>query len=342
MAYGVSAQVVTPSTKPVFDKAASRFIRLFELPHRRAEAVAGLFDRGAAGCHDLTRAMASDPRPEIVQFAAHVLRDLGATAKAAAPMLEILAKSEDPMRALAAKWALSGVRPQGILLISSTTPGSLKELDANGKQTFEIQGLKSCFDAERLPNGNYLVACYTEKLIKEIDRKGKVIWKHQSKKRPMDIDRLPSGNTLIATIDGETLEIDPAGKTVWSFKTKSSYEADRLPNGNTLISEYGSHRVIEVTPAGKIVWTYKGQSPMDADRMPNGNTWIVLYGTGAHLVDKKGKRLRQIRAKSSYDLKVLPDDAVLLTGNDGLRKYDKAGKLLWTRKFGTVGSIEVY
>ena len=105
---------------------------------------------------------------------------------------------------------------------------------------------------------------------------------------------------------------------------------------------HGGHRVIEVDRKGKIVWTYKCSSPMDADRLPDGNTLIVQYSQGVLLVSPAGKLLQKFKVAPSYDIKRLPDGTMLVTGNDGLRKYDAKGTLLWTRKIGVTGSIEVY
>ena len=49
-------------------------------------------------------------------------------------------------------------------------------------------------------------------------------------------------------------------------------DADRLPNGNTLITDSLNQRIVEVNPAGKVVWSYKTKNvPYEADRLPYGN-----------------------------------------------------------------------
>ena len=81
---------------------------------------------------------------------------------------------------------------------------------------------------------------------------------------------------------------------------------------------------------------------MDADRLPNGNTLIVLYSTGVREVTPKGKIVMQFRTKTSYGIKRLASGDMLVTGNSGIGRYDAKGKQLWHKKYGTVGSIEVY
>jgi outer membrane protein assembly factor BamB len=335
------AQTVQKAQKPiVHDKSANRQIKRLELPGKKSEAVRRLLRMGKAATKDLTRAL-SDPRLEIVHTVAHILRMLGADAKAAVPALKKLAAGKDKERARVARWALAGVHPKGVILVSSSK-GALVELDGNGKETFSLKQGNSLFDAERLANGNYLITIYTQRAVREITRKGRIVWEYKALKTPMDADRLPSGNTLISDITRGLIEVDPKGKIVWEFKTQSSYQAERLPNGNTLIPEYGGNRVIEVDPKGKIVWEFKGTNCMDADRLPNGNTLITLYSGKIQEVTSKGKVVFSIKAPTAYSAHRMQNGDILVVGNTGVQRFDKSGKELWFNKLGMAGSVEVY
>ena len=49
-------------------------------------------------------------------------------------------------------------------------------IDAEGKVVWQLQGLKSPSDADRLTNGNTLVA--ENDAVREYDPDGKVVWQH--------------------------------------------------------------------------------------------------------------------------------------------------------------------
>jgi PQQ-like domain len=326
---------------PVHNKVADRWIKRLELPDKKPEAARELLRMGAAATKDLARGLA-DPRPEIVRTVAHILKMLGADAKSAVPVLEKLAAGADKERASIARWALAGVRPQGIILVSRSK-GAVVELDAKGKETFSLKQGNSLFDAERLANGNYLVVLYTQHLVREITPKGKVVWEYKDLKTPMDADRLPSGNTLISDIQNKVIEVNRKGEIVWRYDgAKSPYQAERLPNGNTLIPEYGGNRVVEVDPTGKVVWQFPGANAMDADRLPSGNTLVTLYSGTIQEVTPKGKVVFEMKAQSAYSTTRMQNGDYLVVGNTGVYRYDKKGKQIWFNKLGMTGSVEVY
>jgi hypothetical protein len=67
------------------------------------------------------------------------------------------------------------------------------------------------------------------------------------------------------------------------------HDADRLPNGNTLVTLRNKGTIAEYSPNGEIVWQVTGlSSPSDADRLPNGHT-IVAETTRVREFDKAGK-----------------------------------------------------
>lgn len=109
---------------------------------------------------------------------------------------------------------------------------------------------------------------------------------------PFSVQGLANGNVLIASRGNEVLEINRAGRVVWSYTRVENnpnlinvYSAQRLPNGNTLITDRRADFVIEVNPAKQIVWRYgvtpeslaPGSlvDPFSAVRLPNGNTLIT-------------------------------------------------------------------
>ena len=55
--------------------------------------------------------------------------------------------------------------------------GAVIEIDRNGKVVFELSGLSSPSDADRLPNGNTIVAENTR--VREFDRHGNETWQKE-------------------------------------------------------------------------------------------------------------------------------------------------------------------
>jgi hypothetical protein len=125
-----------------------------------------------------------------------------------------------------------------------------------------------------------------------IDRKCNVVWRYYSDKVSHDADLLPNGNVLHAWAwdspsDSQAVEVNPAGKIVWSWRAQMHVEAKwkaegkgapdmptkgpgsgqgggrgegfthanavvRLPDGDTLVSLRNFHRVVRVAPDGSV------------------------------------------------------------------------------------------
>jgi hypothetical protein len=112
----------------------------------------------------------------------------------------------------------------------------------------------------RKPNGN-LVCLSMQGLLLEVDRSGKELRRFQldnNNRNWSGVEGLP-GNRYLAVdlIQGEILELDHAGKTLWSCKVPGASYALRLPTGNTMVCSFDGRRVVHVDRAGKIVWEQK-------------------------------------------------------------------------------------
>lgn len=122
--------------------------------------------------------------------------------------------------------------------------------------------------------GTWLVAHMDMGKVVEYAADGTPMWSVDVAS-PWGAVRLKSGNTLISSNKGFVREVDPAGRTVWSYTREDAaragvalynvQEASRLANGNTLISNWvgsalppekwsGTVQVLEISPAGQIVW----------------------------------------------------------------------------------------
>ena len=184
-----------------------------------------------------------------------------------------------------------------------------------------------------MKNGNIIyIRGWVEKgepHVVEVDSTGKVVWQWDGLEeydiKPFSevfsegwihansVTRLKNGNTLISLRNFDMLiEVDKAGKTVWSQKflcparrtwrqrgVDSLYDGDHLrgcnlhepeiqPNGNILVASHSPWTTYEITRDGEVVWEadhrdvgFTSPRSRDVDRLPNGNTLIqvdnVLY-----------------------------------------------------------------
>ena len=142
------------------------------------------------------------------------------------------------------------------------------------------------------PTGNLLVVRngYLGPGVVELDRQGRKVWEYPSVQAVFAV-RLANGNTLIGESGApgppfvpRVLEVTPAGKVVWQYRTASRAQApqfaQRLESGHTLITL--PDRVREVNAEGRTVW----ESPVrfwraqQATRLANGHTLVVERGVG--------------------------------------------------------------
>ena len=84
-------------------------------------------------------------------------------------------------------------------------------------------------DMDQTPSGNVLLTELNQ--LAEYDLKtGELVW-HMNAPRPTNVQRLFNGNTLyVAGATGQIIELDPEGKTVWTYKSsdeKQVYRARR-------------------------------------------------------------------------------------------------------------------
>jgi outer membrane protein assembly factor BamB len=83
--------------------------------------------------------------------------------------------------------------------------------------------------------------------------------------------------------------VDRDGKVVWEVAANGAAGARRTESGTTLICLWNQGEVIEVDRAGKIVWSAKGMSsPRVAQKLPNGNVLVADNG-GLKEYDKDAK-----------------------------------------------------
>ncbi len=102
--------------------------------------------------------------------------------------------------------------------------GRVLEVGRDGKPRWVISDLRYPVDAHVLPGNRVLIAEYKGRRITERDFQGNILWQKEGLAgEPVNCQRLPNGNTFIAT-ETELLEVDRAGKTVWSQPARGKVE----------------------------------------------------------------------------------------------------------------------
>lgn len=170
--------------------------------------------------------------------------------------------------------------PNGNVLVVECGTSRLIEVDRAGRIAKEIplktlptiKAHNQYRGARKLANGHYIVVFKGEGKVVELDGKGGMIREQKVPGDPHEAIVLKNGNWLVTCGDAhQVLEIDPAGKTVWSVMENDlpgnplrlMAGAQRLPNGNTLLCNYLGHghigenpMVYEVTRDKKLVWSF--------------------------------------------------------------------------------------
>lgn len=85
-------------------------------------------------------------------------------------------------------WGGLEALPGNRFLVALSNPGTVKEVDANGKTVWEAQ-VPGASHATRLPNGNTIVACMNNQKLVEINKAGKTVWEKTTSGRPFHVHR---------------------------------------------------------------------------------------------------------------------------------------------------------
>lgn len=167
-------------------------------------------------------------------------------------------------------------------------------------------------DFESYLNGHTLLACgYSNKVI-ELDAAGKEVWSVAAQ-GAWSAEKLENGNVLVACYnDKKVTEFNREKEMVWSYDCKSPLNARPLKNGNVLISEYSGNRVVEVNREKKEVWSYKASASVaDAIRLKSGNT-IVATQSKVVEVDPAGKVVWEYAANQAYGVQALKNGNIMI------------------------------
>jgi hypothetical protein len=219
------------------------------------------------------------------------------------------------------------------------------EIDRSGKERWSIGGLQNPLDAVVLPGQRVLIAEYNANRVTERDFHGKVLWQKQVA-HPVNVQRLPNGHTFIACKSGPIVEVDRAGKEIYSLNNFSGKLmcASRSSRGQiACMMEDGKCLVIDRT--GKrlksFVAGHKASDCGGIELLANGHILMTIEQANKVVqFDGDGKMVRQWNAAGVSTATALPNGRILITRHRTQYVYevDGAGKILWEYK----GSGTVY
>ncbi len=195
----------------------------------------------------------------------------------------------------------AGVANGNVLVGYDSGERTVEEFDRDFKPVWNADGIRDgsarVCDVSRLANGNTLIAYMKPRgHVVEVTRAGKIVWEKVGLKTPLSARRLANGNTLICEHKYKgIIEVNRAGNIVWQKRDlRRPHDAEKLANGNVLIGTSGK-RVVEVNRAGRIVWERRcSGEATGVCRLPDGTTGIFILYEGAILVDRGGKKTRDL------------------------------------------------
>jgi len=220
--------------------------------------------------------------------------------------------------------------------LMSQYPNTLREIDADGNQTFEAGGFQYVWGCHATDDGTRVVVDFSRKLLREFNAAGKEILRLSDLPGPpSDVRRLENGNFLLALSKADkVVEIDRNGHVVWSAALEGRPTTiNRLDNGNFLVNLQFARKVVEIDVAGKVVWELTGlNNALTAQALPNGNVLVCEMSQGRAVeYNREGRVVWQKRGfNNACQAQRLPSGNTLVSDKDGLHEVDVLGDVVWT------------
>jgi hypothetical protein len=234
----------------------------------------------------------------------------------------------------------AGMRLKGLTLLVFLDGGKVREVDAQGKTIWEVDGIEFPLDAQLLPNGHLLCAEYKGNRVTERDQKGAIVWEHKLPNGgPLVAQRLVNGNTFMATETG-IIEVDRANREVFSYAPGNGEgvrKAMRLRNGDiALVTTSG--KFSRCTPAGKEILSFPVAVSTNGGRIdvtPEGHVIVPEMASNRVVeYDSSGKRVWECAAEEPIAAVRLPNGNTLVTTLNQKRaiEFDRSGREVWEFK----------
>lgn len=317
---------------------AERLAKDLELPHKRGDAMLGLWQLGADAAPVLARTL-RDPRPDIVRSACAVICEIGRPAAQLREHIERALPRAKGERKAALQWALHGITNERVALANWN--GSVVVLDDKGDVVAEHPNIDQVWGVQMLPDGHFLVAQLTLG-VHEFDDAGKKVWSYGGAPRQaLRAQRLLDGTTVIIDGQQKIREIDETGEETWSFAGRLSC-ATRLLNGHYVAVDCKANKFIEIDRKGATVISWDVPAHCyGVRRLPSGNT-LLTTRTNDRVIeyDPKGQVVRERSLACSPNDVMLRHDGVLLVADfNGVIALDAGDKKLWRYKGQMIGGL---
>ncbi|MGH7225389.1 MAG: PQQ-binding-like beta-propeller repeat protein, partial [Gemmataceae bacterium] len=227
----------------------------------------------------------------------------------------------------------------GYTVICDNFGGRVFEIDRRGKERWSIGDLQIPIDAVVLPGNRVLIAEYQANRVAERDFKGRILWQKQIA-GPVNAQRLANGHTFIATNNGPIVEVNRAGKDIYSIPKLPGnlLAAYRRPRGDIVCKTAdGQCRLLDTN--GKQLKSFAAghdpQSTGGLDVAANGHFLITRQAAGKVVeFDRDGKSVLELNAAIVGCASLTPNGHVLVPDYQNQRVYelDRHGKIVWEYK----------
>lgn len=324
-------------------------------PRVRLRAAQGLLHAGAREAVPTLVALLREAPAPVAQQAEDLLARV-ARDKAPAPSLH---NDRQRCRDLWAAWGrdhgktaditkLGDLRsPLGYTVVAQYGSGTgagdrVVELDSQGRIRWEIQNLNYPVDVQNLPNGRVLVVEHSANRVTERTSRGNIVWQKALANKPRGpyaAQRLANGNTFIV-MHAELVEVDPAGKEVWTRKADDYQYLGAHKTADGLIVFLTSEGdCIRLDAEGKEVNKFKSEHATHwtagIDVLPNGRVLVPQHGLNKVVeFDAHGKAMWEAKITAPKTATRLPNGHTLVSSFETTTvvELDRAGKPVWEYK----------
>jgi hypothetical protein len=227
----------------------------------------------------------------------------------------------------------------GYTLLVEANTNRVSEVERDGKVRWAIDNLQVPIDAVVLPGDRVLIAEANAHRVTERDFKGNILWQKEGLPgRPVSVQRLANGRTFIAT-DGQLLEVDRAGKQLFSIDLAPVGAAYKGRDGRiTCLARNG--QCVRLDAAGKEIKSFPSHRPPGwlggLDLLPGGHALIAQTPQNKVVeVDADGRVVREFNVPQPQTATALPNGNVLVCSNQQRAfEVDRKGKVHWEKTGG--------
>jgi outer membrane protein assembly factor BamB len=179
-----------------------------------------------------------------------------------------------------------------------------------------------------------LIAEYNNNCVTERNLKNEVLWQRQLNNSAVSCQRLPSGNTFLAS-RSEIIEVDPAGKTVFTFNHPNGdiAAAQKMRDGQIVFTT-SSGTCVRLDAAAREVKSFAigGTAPGSLEVLPNGRILIAQFNNNKVVeYDLEGRAVWEAAAAQPFGAVRLTNGNTLVSSYAGMQllELNRAGKVVW-------------